>query len=68
VRHLSDQGMSVILVSSDLEEVVEYSDRILVMARGKQIGVIEGHQTSVESILNMIFEVEGRPDSIGAKA
>ena len=67
IRNLSDQGMSVILVSSDLEEVVEYSDRILVMARGRQIGVIEGHQTSVESILNMIFEVEGRPSATGAK-
>ncbi|MBC7735460.1 MAG: sugar ABC transporter ATP-binding protein [Bacteriovorax sp.] len=67
IRNLSDQGMSVILVSSDLEEVVEYSDRILVMARGKQIGVIEGHQTSVASILNMIFEVEGRPLLTGAK-
>jgi ABC-type sugar transport system ATPase subunit len=29
IRRLSDQGMSVILVSSDLEEVVEYSDSIL---------------------------------------
>ena len=68
VRDLSDQGMSVILVSSDLEEVVEYSDRILVMARGKQIGLIEGHQTSVEAILNMIFEVEGRPPSAGTQS
>ena len=68
VRNLSDQGMSVILVSSDLEEVVEYSDRILVMARGKQIGLIEGHQTSVEAILNMIFEVEGRPPSAGTQS
>ena len=61
LRNLSDQGMSIILVSSDLEEVVEYSDRILVMARGRQIGLVEGHEASVESILNMIFEVEGRP-------
>ena len=33
IRSLSDQGMGVILVSSDLEEVVEHADRILVMAR-----------------------------------
>jgi ABC-type sugar transport system ATPase subunit len=67
IRQLSDQGMSVILVSSDLEEVVEYSDRILVMARGRQIGLMQGHQGSVESILNMIFEVEGRPNPAQAQ-
>jgi amidase len=61
VRKLTDQGMAVILVSSDLEEVVEYSERILVLARGRQIGLIDGSGAGVESILNMIFSVEGRP-------
>ena len=42
IRRLSDEGMGVILVSSDLEEVVEHSDRILVMARGRQIATLEG--------------------------
>ena len=44
IRSLSDQGMGVILVSSDLEEVVEHADRILVMARGKQIATLDGHE------------------------
>jgi ABC-type sugar transport system ATPase subunit len=66
IQALSEQGMAVILVSSDLEEVVEYADRVLVMARGKQIGLLERRDASVESILNMIFAVEGRPNPIGA--
>ena len=61
IRGLSDEGMGVILVSSDLEEVVEHADRILVMARGKQIATLEGQEASVERILNLIFAVEGRP-------
>jgi ribose transport system ATP-binding protein len=65
IRTLSDQGMAVILVSSDLEEVVEYSDRILVMARGKQIAMLDGHEASVERILNLIFAVENRPNVAG---
>ena len=66
IRSLSDQGMGVILVSSDLEEVVEHADRILVMARGKQIATLDGHEASVERILNLIFAVENRPAMAGA--
>lgn len=65
IRSLSDEGMGVILVSSDLEEVVEHSDRVLVMARGKQIATLEGHETSVERVLNLIFAVESRPVMAG---
>jgi ABC-type sugar transport system ATPase subunit len=61
IRRLSDQGMSVILVSSDLEEVVAHSDRVLVMARGRQIAVLEAAEATVERILNLIFAVERRP-------
>ena len=61
IRRLSDQGMSVILVSSDLEEVVEHSDRVVVMARGRQIAMLEGAEASVERILNLIFAVERQP-------
>jgi ABC-type sugar transport system ATPase subunit len=61
IRRLGDQGMSVILVSSDLEEVVDHSDRVLVMARGRQIATLEAAEATVERILNLIFAVERRP-------
>lgn len=67
IRRLSDEGMAVILVSSDLEEVVEHSDRVLVMARGRPIGLLSGQEATVERILNLIFEVEERPDAAGAQ-
>ena len=67
IRDLSDKGMAVILVSSDFEEVIEYSDRVLVMARGKQIALLDGHEATVERILNLIFAVEDRPAAAGAK-
>lgn len=68
IRSLSEDGMAVILVSSDLEEVVEYSDRILVMARGKQIATLDGHEAGVERILNLIFAVENQPNAAGAQS
>jgi ABC-type sugar transport system ATPase subunit len=65
IRRLSDEGMGVILVSSDLEEVVERSDRVLVMARGGQIEILDGHHATVERILNLIFAVESRAIDAG---
>jgi ABC-type sugar transport system ATPase subunit len=65
IRRLSAEGMGVILVSSDLEEVVEHSDRILVMARGRQIGLLDGEDATVERILNLIFAVENRANESG---
>ncbi len=61
IRRLSEAGMSVILVSSDLDEVVEHADRILVMARGQQIADLDGAEATVERILNLIFAVERQP-------
>jgi ABC-type sugar transport system ATPase subunit len=58
VSKLADQGMSVILVSSELEELLANCDRILVMARNQMLGEMRATETSVERILAMIFEVE----------
>jgi ABC-type sugar transport system ATPase subunit len=61
IRQLTAEKMGVILVSSDLEEVVEHADTVLVMARGAQIALLDRTEASVERILRLIFAVEGRP-------
>jgi rhamnose transport system ATP-binding protein len=44
IRRLArDQGLGVILVSSELEEVVGFSDRVLVLAGGRVRGVFDNH-------------------------
>ena len=58
IRGLAETGLAVVLVSSDLEEVVEFSDRVLVMARGRQIEQFDRGAATVERILNLIFAVE----------
>jgi simple sugar transport system ATP-binding protein len=39
-----DQGMAVLLVSSELDEVLSLSDRVAVMYRGRLVAVLEGDQ------------------------
>jgi rhamnose transport system ATP-binding protein len=43
--------MAIILISSDLPEVLAMSDRVLVMREGRQMAVVDGAAASQERIL-----------------
>ena len=58
VTRLAAQGVSIIIVSSELEELVEGADRVLVLARGRLIGELGRADASVERILRLVFAVE----------
>ena len=58
IRALAQRGMGVILVSSELEEVVAHADRVLVLAQGRLAAEYEAASASVEAILRRIFAVE----------
>jgi ABC-type sugar transport system ATPase subunit len=51
IRELADSGVTVVLISSDLPEVLSLSDRIGVMRRGSMVGTLDGPQASQEQIL-----------------
>jgi ABC-type sugar transport system ATPase subunit len=58
IDRLARDGLSIVFASSELEEVVEISDRILVLGRGRSLGVLEGEECSVRDILELAFGVE----------
>lgn len=60
LRKLADEGMGIVVVSSDLEEVIQISDRILVMAHGRVVDELDqtGGPVQVTDILNSAFGVE----------
>jgi simple sugar transport system ATP-binding protein len=45
-----DQGRAVLLVSLELDEVMNLSDRILVMYEGEIVGEFDPKQTTVEEL------------------
>ena len=57
VHHLVDQlvkeGIAIILISSDLPELLPMSDRILVMREGRQMDLIDATDVSQEQILTL---------------
>lgn len=51
VRNLADAGMVVIMVSSEFEELLAVSDRILVMRDGKCVAERVGHETTEHELV-----------------
>lgn len=55
VHHLVDelarQGIAIIVISSDLPEVLAMSDRVLVMREGRQMGIFGREEASQEKIM-----------------
>ena len=49
------QGVAVIAISSDLEEVLGISDRIAVMREGSVVGVLERPQFSEKAVMSLAF-------------
>lgn len=54
LRRLADDGKAVLLISSELIEVLGLSDRILVMAAGEIIGELPGEGTTEEDVMRLI--------------
>jgi rhamnose transport system ATP-binding protein len=51
INELTSQGMGVIMISSDMPELLAMSDRILVMHEGRQMGIFSGEEATQEAIL-----------------
>jgi ABC-type sugar transport system ATPase subunit len=63
---ISRQGVSVILLSSELPEVLNLCDRIMVMHRGEIRGVLPHHEADQVSIMSLTLEMHRRNVSSGS--
>lgn len=57
VEAFSKQGIGIIFISSDLEEVIRVSDRIIVIRDGEAVGEMKNENITVQDIMNRIFDV-----------
>lgn len=58
VRTLCDQGVPVILISHNMQDVFAVSDRIVVMRRGKKVGEREAKKTTPDEIVSLMVGAE----------
>lgn len=58
INMLAEQGVAIVMVSSDLPEVLGLSDRVLVMREGAMAGVLNKNEANQESVMKLAAGVE----------
>jgi ribose transport system ATP-binding protein len=53
MRELADQGVGIMMISSDMEEIIGVSDRVAVMHEGRISGFLDRADLSEQSILSL---------------
>jgi ribose transport system ATP-binding protein len=56
MNYLAKQGLSIIMISSELPEIINMSDRVYVMANGKVSGCLNHDEVSQEKIMSLAAE------------
>jgi ribose transport system ATP-binding protein len=60
IRQLSNEGVTVIVVSSELEEVLGLSHRVAVMAGGRIQGILDRRDADPETVMKLAIAVAER--------
>ena len=53
MRKLADEGVAVLMISSDMEEILGNSDRVAVMHEGRISGILDRSQCTQEAIMRL---------------
>jgi ribose transport system ATP-binding protein len=53
MRDLAKSGVAIVMISSDMEEILSESDRVAVMHEGSVTGILEREQASEEAIMQL---------------
>ena len=68
IASLREQGMAILFISSELEEVVRDSQRVIVMRDRRQIGQLTGQQITEPAIMQMIAKHQESGDDVSGNA
>ncbi|QBI56315.1 sugar ABC transporter ATP-binding protein [Streptomonospora litoralis] len=59
IDELAAEGLGVMLISSDLEELIEGSDRVVVLKDGGVVGELAGDEVTEGALMQAIAEADG---------
>jgi ABC-type sugar transport system ATPase subunit len=65
MNRLLERGASIVMVSSELPEVLAMSDRILVMREGRVVGELSREEATKEAILRLALGRREEYASVG---
>jgi D-xylose transport system ATP-binding protein len=55
VRQLQKEGIGIFLISHDIHDVFDLSDRISVMKNGRMVGTVKKTEVTTDEVLGMII-------------
>ncbi len=58
VRHLRDEGSAVILITHNMEHVVELADRAVVLRQGRKVGELKPDKSNQQELVSMMVGAE----------
>ena len=58
IEDLRDRGMALYVISSELEELLAYSDRVSIMRDRRQVRVLSGDELTIENVVEAIAAPE----------
>jgi ABC-type sugar transport system ATPase subunit len=58
IRDLADQGMAVLMISSELPEILKLSDRVMVMHEGRLKGILDNRELKESDIMEVAYRKE----------
>ena len=58
IADLAKQGKSIIMISSEMGELLGMADRVMVMCDGRMTGVLEGNDMTPEKVLSLATQFE----------
>jgi len=59
VRQLRDEGAAVILITHNMEHVIELADRAVVLRQGRKVGELKPERTNQQQLVSLIVGAEG---------
>ena len=66
IRELADQGLGVLMISSELEEIIEGADRVFVLSDGRTVADLPHAKASAAAIMAAMAHTEAA--ATGAEA
>lgn len=65
IRSLRDQGLSIVIISHNLDEIFEVTDRMTILSNGQHISTVDTDEVNREQVVQMMVS-ETVPDGVEA--
>ena len=66
INALAAEGIAVIMISSEMMEIIGMADRVMVMSQGRVTGFLEGSEITEENILRLSIGNTGGANSVAS--